>query len=198
MLGGDWNEGAKFAGYGTIIYMAFSFMFIPFFRKLSEKIGKPKVLMLAMLLVVVAVTTTWWTFNPNNPWLMLANTAFIGAGYAGLWLMIPSMQIDVVDYDELKTGERREGSFASIFSWVLKFSFVIGFMISGPLIELTGFDANLDSAQPEGVYDIMRIGFLIIPIASLIIAILLLKIFPITSKKAAEIRVQLEERRGKV
>lgn len=71
-------------------------------------------------------------------------------------------------------------------------------MISGPLIELTGFDANLDSAQPEGVYDIMRIGFLIIPIASLIIAILLLKIFPITSKKAAEIRVQLEERRGKV
>ena len=144
------------------------------------------------------VTTTWWTFNPNNPWLMLANTAFIGAGYAGLWLMIPSMQIDVVDYDELKTGERREGSFASIFSWVLKFSFVIGFMISGPLIELTGFDANLDSAQQEGVYDIMRIGFLIIPIASLIIAILLLKIFPITSKKAAEIRVQLEERRGKV
>ena len=198
VLGGDWNEGAKFAGYGTIIYMAFSFMFIPLFRRLSEKIGKPKVLMLAMLLVVIAVTTTWWTFNPSNPWLMLANTAFIGAGYAGLWLMIPSMQIDVVDYDELKTGERREGSFASIFSWVLKFSFVIGFMISGPLIELTGFDANLETAQPDGVYNIMRVGFLVIPIASLIIAILLLRIFPITSKKAAEIRVQLEERRGKV
>ena len=81
VLGGDWNEGAKFAGYGTIIYMAFSFMFIPLFRRLSEKIGKPKVLMLAMLLVVIAVTTTWWTFNPNNPWLMLANTAFIGAGW---------------------------------------------------------------------------------------------------------------------
>jgi GPH family glycoside/pentoside/hexuronide:cation symporter len=198
VLGGNWNEGAKFAGYGTFVYTGFSFLFIPIFRKLSEKIGKPKVLMISMMIVVLAVTTTWWTFTPNNPWLMLANTAFIGAGYAGLWLMIPSMQIDVVDYDELKTGERREGSFASIFSWVLKFSFVIGFMISGPVIEMTGFDANLDGNQAEGVYDIMRIGFLAIPITALIIAILLLKKFPITAKKAAEIRVQLEERRGKV
>ncbi len=198
VLGGDWNEGAVFAGYGTIVYMLFSFMFIPLFRKLSEKIGKPKVLMISMLIVVLAVTTTWWTFTPNNPWIMLANTAFIGAGYAGLWLMIPSMQIDVVDYDELKTGERREGSFASIFSWVLKFSFVIGFMISGPLIELTGFDANLDGAQPEEVYTTMRIGFLAIPIVALTIAILLLRTFPITAEKAAEIRLQLEEKRGKV
>lgn len=198
VLGGDWNEGAVFAGYGTIVYMLFSFLFIPLFRKLSEKIGKPKVLMISMMIVVLAVTTTWWTFTPDNPWIMLANTAFIGAGYAGLWLMIPSMQIDVVDYDELKTGERREGSFASIFSWVLKFSFVIGFMISGPLIELTGFDANLDGAQPEEVYTTMRIGFLVIPIVALTIAILLLRTFPITAEKAAEIRLQLEEKRGKV
>lgn len=198
VLGGDWNEGAKFAGYGTFVYTGFSLLFIPFFRRLSEKIGKPKVLMISMIIVTVAVSTTWWTFTPSNPWLMLVNTAFIGAGYAGLWLMIPSMQVDVVDYDELKTGERREGSYASIFSWVLKFSFVIGFMISGPVIELTGFDANLDGNQAEGVYDIMRIGFLGIPIAALAIAILLLKVFPITAKKASEIRTQLEARRGKV
>ena len=198
VLSGDWNQGAVFAGYGTVVYMIFSFMFIPFFRKLSEKIGKPKVLMISMLIVIIAVTTTWWTFTPQNPWIMLLNTAFIGAGYAGLWLMIPSMQVDVVDYDELKTGVRREGSFASIFSWVLKFSFVIGFMISGPLIELTGFDANLEGAQPKEVYNIMRIGFLVIPIVALTIAILLLRTFPITAEKAKEIRKQLEEKRGKV
>jgi GPH family glycoside/pentoside/hexuronide:cation symporter len=37
VLGGNWDEGAKFAGYGTFIYMVFSFMFIPLFRHLSEK-----------------------------------------------------------------------------------------------------------------------------------------------------------------
>jgi GPH family glycoside/pentoside/hexuronide:cation symporter len=198
VLGGDWGEGAKFAGYGTFIYMVFSYFFIPFFRHLSVKIGKPKVLMISMILVLIAVSTTWWTFTPNNPWLMLINTAFIGAGYAGLWLMIPSMQVDVVDYDELKTGKRREGSYASIFSWVLKLSFVIGFLISGPVIEWTGFDANLNTNQKEGVYHYMRMGYIIIPIVALVIAIILLRMFPITKEKAAEIRTELESRRGNV
>lgn len=198
VLDGDWDAGARFAGYGTFIYMVFSFIFIPIFRHLSEKIGKPRVLLLSILLVFVAVSTTWWTFTPSNPWLMLTNTAFIGAGYAGLWLMIPSMQVDVVDYDELKTGERREGSYASIFSWVLKLSFVIGFLISGPVIELTGFDANLNQNQEEGVYEIMRIGYIVIPVVALILALIFLKLFPITKAKAREIRTTLEERRGKV
>lgn len=198
VLGGDWNEGSKFAGYGTFIYMVFSFMFIPLFRNLSIKWGKPKVLMLSIVLVIIAVSTTWWTYTPSNPWLMLSNTALIGAGYAGLWLMIPSMQVDVVDYDEMKTGERREGAYAAIFSWVLKFSFVIGFMISGPLIEWTGFDANLNDHQHPGVYTTMRIGYVAIPVVALIIALLLLKIFPITKEKAMEMRTELESRRGKI
>jgi len=198
VLGGDWNEGAKFAGYGTIVYTVFSLMFIPIFRRMSETLGKKKVLTIAISLAIVSYMTTWWTFVPGHPYLMLLNTVFIGAGYAGLWLMLPSMQVDIVDYDELKTGERREGGFASIYSWVLKLSFMVGFLISGPLLEVTGFDAELGSVQGPHVYTYMRIGFLVIPVVSLGIALYLLNKFPITAKKAAEIRVQLEERRGKV
>lgn len=198
VLGGDWGQGSAFAGYGTFIYMISSFMFIPIFRKLSEKYGKPKILMTSIILVLIAVSTTWWTFNPAYKYLMLLNTVFIGAGYAGLWLMIPSMQVDVVDYDEVKTGVRREGSYASIFSWVLKLSFVVGFLISGPLIEMTGFDANLQGPQPDRVYFLMRIGYVVIPVVSLIIAALLLRKFSITPKVAADIRAKLEATRGKV
>jgi len=198
VLGGDWSEGAKFAGYGTVIYTVFSLAFIPFFRWLSERIGKKRVLIIAISLALFSYATTWWTFNPEHPYWMLLNTVFIGAGYAGLWLMLPSMQGEVVDYDELHTGERREGSFASIYSWVLKLSFVVGFLISGPLLELTGFDANNGYNQAEGVYTNMRIGFLAIPIISLSIALLVLTFYPITAKKAREIRTELEARRGEV
>jgi GPH family glycoside/pentoside/hexuronide:cation symporter len=198
VLDGNWDRSSVFAGWGTLIYTVFSLSFIPIFRRLSEYIGKNKCLAISVCIVLVAATTTWWTFNPAYPWMMLVSTAFIGAGYAGLWLMIPSMQIDVVDLDELKTGERREGGFASIFSWVLKLSFCVGFLISGPLLEITGFDAGLEGAQPESVYRNMRIGYIAIPVASLLLALLLLKFFPINAAKAAEIREQLEARRGKV
>ncbi len=201
VLGGDWGTGAEFAGYGTLIYMVFSFCFVPLFRSLSEKIGKPKVLLMSIIIVLVGVSTTWWTFTPENPWLQLINTAFIGAGYAGLWLMIPSMQIDVVDYDEMKSGLRKEGSYASVFSWVLKFSFVIGFMISGPIIELTGFEVGAFEAgtmDMDSVFTNMRVCYIAIPVISLIFAILFLKRFSITPAKAKEIRDVLESRRGEV
>jgi GPH family glycoside/pentoside/hexuronide:cation symporter len=100
--------------------------------------------------------------------------------------------------DELKTGERREGSFASIFSWILKLSFCVGFLISGPLLELTGFDASDGGMQSEAVYRNMRLGYIFIPVCSLIAALLLLKFFPINKDKAAEIRQALEGRRGEI
>ncbi len=202
VLGGDWNEGAKFAGYGTFIYTIFSLAFIPIFRSLSEKIGKKKVLIIAISIALLSYATTWWTNDPEYPYLMLINTVFVGIGYAGLWLMLPSMQADVVDYDELQTGERREGGFSSIYSWVLKLSFMIGFLISGPLLEMTGFDAEtidkIGPAELDAIYTNMRIGYMIIPIVALTIALLFLIKFPITQEKAAEIRTELEERRGKV
>ena len=122
----------------------------------------------------------------------------VGAGYAGLWLMLASMQADVVDYHELKTGQRREGSFGGILSWILIFAFCIGFLISCPLLELTGFDAALEGAQPEAVLHNMRVGYVVVPVVALLAALVLLKMFPITPGKAAEVREQLEARRGKV
>lgn len=198
VLGGDWEKSSEFVIYGTVIYMCTSMALLPIFRRLSEKIGKIKCLMISVCLVLVSGLTTWFTHRPDMPYLMLVNTVFIGAGYAGLWLMIPSMQADVIDSDELKTGVRREGSFASVFSWILKLSFCVGYLISGPLLEMTGFDSTLEGPQPEEVLTQMRLGYIIIPVAALVFAIVLLKFFDITPEKAKEMREQLEERRGTV
>ena len=198
VLGGDWGRSSVFQIYGTLIYTVCSLALIPVFRRVSEHIGKKTTLFIATCLVLFSGAITWFTNRPDLPYLMLVNTVFIGAGYAGLWLMIPSMQADVVDSDELATGERREGSFAAIYSWVLKLSFCIGFLISGPPLEMTGFLAENGGDQPVRVLLNMRIGYFAIPVSALVIAILLLRAFPITPGRALEIRQQLEARRGKV
>jgi GPH family glycoside/pentoside/hexuronide:cation symporter len=198
VLGGDWGMGATFTALGTILYTMCSLIMIPVFRSLSMKIGKNLCLYIATSIVLLSAASTWYTFRPDLPYLMLLNGALIGVGYAGLWLMIPSMQVDVVDYDELNTGERREGSFASVFSWVLKLSFCVGYLIAGPLIEMTGFDAALGGDQATEVLDKMRVGYLVIPVIALVVALIILKYFPINRAKAAEIRKELEARRGVV
>lgn len=198
VLGGDWGRASWFVGLGTIVYTVASLVMIQVFKLLSEKIGKNNCLFISLGLVLVSATSTWWTNNPAWPYLMLVNSLFIGAGYAGLWLMIPSMQVDVVDLDEFNTGERREGSFASIFSWVLKLSFCAGFMLSGPLLSLTGFSDALEGVALEKALTNMRIGYIALPVASLVIAFIVLKFFPLNAEKVKEIRGQLEARRGQV
>jgi GPH family glycoside/pentoside/hexuronide:cation symporter len=198
VLGGEWSRSAWFVGLGTITYTATSLIMIQVFKHLSERIGKNKCLFISLGLVLFSVSITWWTNNPNYPYMMLINSLFVGAGYAGLWLMIPSMQVDVVDLDELNTGERREGSFASIFSWVLKLSFCLGFMISGPLLQMTGFSDDLEGEALEQALTHMRIGYIALPVTALVIAAIILKFFPLNAKRLAEIRGQLEARRGKV
>ena len=50
-----------------------------------------------------------------------------------MWQMLPAMNADVIDSDELKTSVRREGGFASIFSWFMKLSFTAGIGLPGVL-----------------------------------------------------------------
>jgi GPH family glycoside/pentoside/hexuronide:cation symporter len=84
VLGGNWDMASKFVAYGTFIYTAVSLIMIQVYRWLSERIGKNKCLLISMLLVLFSVSITWWTNNPKHPWMMLINSLFIGAGYAGI------------------------------------------------------------------------------------------------------------------
>ena len=169
---------------------------IPVFARISERIGKNKCLLNASFFFLFSATLTWYTFTPEQPYLMLVNGAFLGVAYAGLWTMLPTMQTDVVDYDELKTGARREGSFASVYSWVLKLSFCTGYLLSGPFLEMTGFDAALGGEQSSETLKHLRLGFVFIPMIAVALAIAMLRFFPIDRSKAIEIRASLEARRG--
>jgi GPH family glycoside/pentoside/hexuronide:cation symporter len=198
VLAGNLEVGSTFQGYGGTIAQTTNFILIPFFWLLSERIGKPNVLMISLSLVLVGSLSVWLTYNPNYPYLMLVNGFFMGAANASLWLMVPSMQADVVDYDELKSGERREGTFASVFSWVMKLGMSIAFFLPGPVLDLIGFSAELGGEQAEGVFTALRLVYILLPGAAALLALYLIHHFTITPESALRIREQLELKRGKV
>ena len=179
-----------------MIYVVFNLFMIPVFAKVSEKIGKNKCLSIASFFFLFSAVLTWYTYTPGWPYLMLVNGAFLGISFAGLWTMLPTMQTDVVDYDELKTGARREGSFASVYSVILKLGFCAGYILFGPLLEMTGFDAALEEGQSKETLNHLRLGFVFIPVVTVALAIAILRFFPIDRSKANEIRASLEARRG--
>jgi GPH family glycoside/pentoside/hexuronide:cation symporter len=107
------------------------------------------------------------------------------------------MLADVVDFDELEGGRRREGAFTSILSYVLKFGTTLTLLITGPVIELTGFDAH-KVLQDPGTIRGLRILFAVVPATAALLAAIALRRYPLTRARMNTIRARLEARRGAV
>ena len=187
-----WNTVMGLAGMG------FGFIGIPTFAMIARRMGKRAGLMCVLGSAIVAFIGTWWFYNPSIPWLQIFASGLIAFTGAGFWTLEGSIGADVIDYDELSSGKRREGAFYSCTSWITKAGMALGVGASGVILASTGFDAKLEGAQSPHSLFMIRLLLAVIPIIGLVLSLMALSRFPLTQPKMFEIRSELEARRGKV
>ncbi|HVZ32211.1 MAG TPA: MFS transporter, partial [Polyangiaceae bacterium] len=157
---------------------------VPAAAGLAKRFGKPKALTCTLLIGLVAFASSWWLYTPDQPWLMVLQNGLNGFSATGLWVVLPSMCIDVVDFDELSSKQRREGAYSSTFSWVLKFGMSASMFIVGPLLDdLSGFDAKLGGNQSASTLTWMRLLFTLIPTVALVAALILIHFYPLSRER---------------
>ena len=194
---GDESMAATFNGYWQTISTVGVFFGITCANLISPRWGKRKTMAVALAIQVLGNLMTFFILWPGRPYLTLLNPFLIGFGMHTTWLLVGSMVADIADEDELQTGDRREGSFSSVYSWAVKLSFTIGFGLSGPLLELTGFDVERGIEQADAFFR-MKLVMSVVPVAMLLVAIWALRRYTITEETAAATRSALEARRGAV
>ena len=74
------------------------------------------------------------------------------------WSMIP----DVIDEDELNTGERREGIFYAFMVLLQKLGLAFGLFLVGQSLEISGFDKEL-AVQPDSALMAIRTAIVLYP-----------------------------------
>jgi glycoside/pentoside/hexuronide:cation symporter, GPH family len=136
------------------------------------------------------------TFNAG-PFLQILASGMIAFSCGGIWMLHSAIGADIIDFDELNTGTRREGGFASFMSWILKFGNSIGMLMGGVILSWSGFDANKTVQSADSIFWI-RFMLAVIPVIGLVAAIGFAMTFPLTKKRVLEIRQELEARRGTV
>ena len=196
---GDMAKASAIGFWSGVAYALMGIGGVPVAAWFSRKFGKKWALTYTLIAGLVAFASSWWLFTPKAPWLSVLCVGLNGFSATGLWVVLPSMCIDVVDFDEVHSGKRLEGAYQSTFTWVLKVGMSLSMLIVGPLLDtLTGFDAKLGGNQPPGAILWIRVLFAGIPVAALVIALILVQLFPLTQEKMRDIRTQLEARRGLV
>jgi GPH family glycoside/pentoside/hexuronide:cation symporter len=103
------------------------------------------------------------------------------------------MMADVCDEDELKTGERREGSYAAAGSFLNKSMQVLVLILSGAMPRLAGY---VDTSAPPSTEQLERMKVLLYStdIVGVLLAIVLLWCYPLTRERCGQIRAKLAAR----
>jgi GPH family glycoside/pentoside/hexuronide:cation symporter len=198
VCGGDQKVASTIAGLQSTLQVVASYAGIPAFQWLARRIGKKICLLIIFVIVGLASASTFFLYTPANPYLAILPFLFIGPAITGLWVIIPSMIGDAVDEDELKTQERREGAFASIFGWGTKMARSTASLLSGYIVVWVGFEVAQRHNIPMDVLQNMRVALALLPFSGVVLATIALVFYPLTSKRVQEIREELEARRGKV
>jgi GPH family glycoside/pentoside/hexuronide:cation symporter len=198
VCGGDWARGGMWNLAMGISMVVVGFSGIPFFSWVAHHYGKRHSMMLVLVLSILAFGGTWVLYNPNHPWLQLVASGFNAFTMAGFWMLYGAIGADVIDYDELQSGKRREGAFSACGSFFMKIGLAIGMGGSGFVLKWSGFDEGLDGPQTVETLTHIRFYLAAIPIIGLIMALVFIIRFDLTKKRSEEIRAQLEARRGAV
>jgi GPH family glycoside/pentoside/hexuronide:cation symporter len=192
VFAGDQAEGAKYAGYAGTVGTLSTFAIIALVTNLGTRIGKRKAFAVSTGISMVGYALKWVCYDPANPWLVMLPMPLMAFGLGGLFTLMPAMVADVVDSDELETGERREGMFGAIFWWVVKLGMAAAIAGGGFLLQMTGFDVQLGGAQSEQTIFLLRVFDAFIPVVASAIAIWAVVVFEITRERAHLNRVMLE------
>ncbi|MBC8010432.1 MAG: MFS transporter [Burkholderiales bacterium] len=194
--GGDSELAARLTGWGGTLEVITGIAAIPLVQGCARRYGKRATLTAVMALVGLTGVSTWFTYNPAYPYLTLLSYLISAPAFSAIWILIPSLTGDVVDDEEHKSGTRREGSFAAVFSWTFKLAISVATAGSGLIVVWVGFEAKLGAAQAEGVLFNIRL-FLVGTSAVFIgVAVLLCAVYPLTTRRIEQIRAELEARRG--
>ena len=194
IFGGDKGAATQLGGIvGTAVSLS-TFLILPLITKISEKMGKHNALLVCLGMCALGGLATWWVFSPRYPYLMLIYSVIGYGGMTGASLMAASMTADVCDEDELRTGMRREGAFASAMGATLKATMTVMLIVGGYLPAMAGYT---DLTHPPTMHHLfnMRLLFAGVQVLLPLIAMGLIWFYPITKAKALEIRRLLEQRR---
>ena len=177
-----------------ILNTAMTFAAIPIVRPFVEKYGKKEIAAIGMLLASAMYILAF--FIPNISLTVFFIIIAIGLfGYAFFNVVVWAFVTDVIDYHEFLTGLREDATVYSIYSFARKIGQALAGGLGGIAISAVGYNAALEVQSQETLDGIYTLGTLVPGIIYLVIALILLFLYPLTKQRLNQLTIDLAKKR---
>lgn len=158
----------------------------------ANRIGKKATYLYAMVIASVLSIGFYWLGTGQLVLIFLFQ--FVISAAAGIiFPLLWSMYADIADYSEWKTGRRATGLVFSSSSMSQKLGWTIGGALTGWLLAVYGFKANL--VQSDHAREGIRMMLSFLPALGALVSVVLIAVYPLSEGRLTEITAALQQRR---
>lgn len=187
------------ANYFVLLAQGMAILFIPVVVWLSRRLDKRRAFILGAA-TWIAVFLGIFSLRADQVTLGYVLAALSGLGIATAYVIPWAMVPDIIEYDQLRTGQRREGSYYSFASFFQKLATGLAIWGIGQALAWANYiTPGLGEAppiQPPQAIQVIRIFAGPVPAILLILAIICAWYYPISRESHKATLEQLAEREG--
>jgi GPH family glycoside/pentoside/hexuronide:cation symporter len=185
------------ANYFVLLAQGSAILFIPVWVWVARRLDKRRAFLLGTASWVVVLLGIF-VLGPDQVGLAYALAALAGSGIATAYVLPWSMVPDIIEYDEVRSGQRREGSYYAFASFFQKLATGAALWAMGQALAFTGYITPPTSGslpvQPSQAVQSIRFFMGPVPMALLVLAMIFAWRYPISREEHRALREQLAAR----
>ncbi len=164
---------------------------VPIWIPLSRRFGKRELWIASMAIRAAAFGAIF--FVPPGAWVpLLVAVVVIGSTHGCGAVVGPSIKADVIDFDEYRSGQRKEGAYFATWNLATKGGAGFAIIVTGFALQATGFEPNAE--QSGATLLVLRALLGAVPCLLFALATALLVRFSLDEREHARIRAAIAAR----
>lgn len=190
----DYFHNVNALSVWTILSTILSLAIAPFTVTISKKFGKKEAAAVGTLATGVIYLVLYF-MKVQNAWVytIVTGVGFIGVNFFNMviWANIT----DVIDYQEVQTHQREDGTVYAVYSFARKIGQALAGGLGGWVLAIVGYN-GAEKIQSEGVLNGIYLSSTLLPaIFFFAVAFMLLVVYPLNKKRVNENAAELKRRR---
>jgi len=179
------------AMYIILLYFIPQFLFTPLWLFLSRRVGKKRLWIFSMWGTALGFLALFFIESGDDILIWIV-PPLLGMAGGCAPIVAPSIKADIIDYDEYRTGERKEGAYLAVWNFVRKSAGAVTALITGIVLQQLDFKPNQE--QTEATKLALRALFSLTPAVCYAIGALIFAGFSFNEAEHGEVRRALDER----
>lgn len=169
-------------------------LLLPVLQPLVRKFGKKEVCAAGMALSAVAYGLLWIT-HTTNVWVFLAFCFLSGLGMTFFVLEVWALVTDVIDYQEILSGQREEGTAYAFFSFTRKLGQTLAGVLGTQMLVWIGYDAK--NVTADAVSRMYNVSTVLPAVMCLLMALFLGVFYTLGKRKVLELGLGVTDKNKK-